>query len=132
MFSVCGVYPVEIRVSRIVGSRRVVCGGGVFGNDVGLGLVIVDACFMHFSIRFGRVDEPELSALAGVHELGADEECTVGEQGQEWRESPPGARCRRSVSGGGRGEEGRRLVVVQVEGGERDAAGEAVDVRIAD
>lgn len=74
MFRVRRVQPVDIRVcSGIVRFRWVVvCSGGgwkrflVFegGNDVGLGLVIANACFMYFSVRFGRVDEPELCALA--------------------------------------------------------------------
>lgn len=80
---------------------------------------------MYFPIRFRRVDEPEFCTLARVYEFGADEDCTVGEEGEEWRESPPGARSRRSVFGGGRGEEGR-LVVVKVERGEGDSASETV------
>lgn len=126
---VCSVHPVEIRVcGGIARSRRVVCGGRwrclVFGDDVGLRLVTVDACLVHFPIRPGGVDEPELCALARVYEAGADKDCTVGEQRQERGEPPAGAG---RVSGTGSGEQ-RGLVVVEVEGGEGDAPGEAVAV----
>lgn len=86
LFGVGRAHRVEVGVRRwIVGFRRVVCGGWflVFegGNDVGFGLVIVNAGFVYFSIRLGRVDEPEFCALARVYELGADKDGTVGKQG---------------------------------------------------
>lgn len=115
----------------IVGFRRVMCGGFLVfegGDDVGFGFVIVDAGFMYFSIRPGRVDEPEFCALARVYELGADKDGTVGEQGQERRESPPGSGggCGAGIGGG---EEGG-LVVVKVESGEGDSPGETAGCQL--